>query len=111
MSQYRYLVNACQDMARGGGYYYIYDRKLMGECGLPVRESNLSLTAPLRWYYSGTIAGPEATTCQQRAQEWLWRCIEKWGDRPQVDAPHPRDVNWAAVNVHLVEAARLASYR
>lgn len=110
-TSYRYVVNARQDVTRGSGYYYIYDRKLMDECGLPLNERNLSLTAPLRWYYKGTPHSPEAVTCRQRAQEWLWRCVEKWGDRPHVDQPHPHDVNWAAVGVHLMEAARANTYR
>lgn len=111
MNAYRYLVNACQDMQRGGGYYYIYDRKLMGECSLPRTERNLSDTVPLRWYYSGSVHGPDAFMCADRARRWLELCTARWGRNPNVDAQHPQDVDWQAVESHLREAARINTYR
>jgi hypothetical protein len=103
---YRYLLNVCQDMQRGGGYYYIYDRKLMGECGLPISEHNLSATKPLRWHYSGSVHGPEAFMCADRARRFLELCTARWGRNPNVDAPHPQDVDWERVADDLSRAAR-----
>lgn len=111
MTSYRYLLNACQNMSRGGGYYYIYDRKLMAECGLPRTEGNLSDTVPLRWHFSGTVHGPEAFMCADRARRWLELCTARWGRNPGVDGPHPQDVDWQLAADHLREAARANSYR
>lgn len=111
MSSYRYVVNARKSATGDGGYYYIYDRKLMSECGLPVNERNLSATVPLRWHYQGTIHGPEAFLCGDRAHRWLERCVAWWGRNPNVNAEHPQDVDWQKVSAHLQEAARVNTYR
>lgn len=110
MGSYRYLINACQNMQRGGGYYYVYDRKMMAECGLPRTEMNLSDTVPLRWYYEGSVHGPDAFLCADRARRWLELCTARWGRNPNVDAEHPQDVNWERVADHLREAARVQTY-
>lgn len=105
----RYTVNATEN--RDGGYWYIYDRVLWGECGLPVSEDNISRTRPLRWSFAGDIHGDNALLAWREAHAWLFRCNTVWGGPVRVSHSHPADVDWKAVEQALSAAARGQEHR
>lgn len=100
----RYTVNAIPGPDEG--YWFIYDRELFAECGLPVNEHNPSATVPLRWKYRGDIHGEDAHLSWDAAHRWLANCVAQWGAVPRIGREHPADVDWQAVQDALSAAAR-----
>lgn len=87
----RYRVEVSPD----GLSVIIYDRRLMGQCALPL-ESPLNIRR-LWWPFDGNIHSESAARAFEAAEEWLASCYQQWGKVPKVDEPHPADIDWEEV--------------